>query len=82
MHLTRAQIVGLASLAMNLPTESKFNIGEPDTHGVVFVKVDPVSYQVAEGNEPLYKLNPGGGWEPVREAKPENSDLEALEDVV
>lgn len=80
MHLTRAQIVGLNSLAMNSPVEAKFDIGKPDSNGIVFVKVQPGSFPVPEGQEPLYRLNPGGGWEAVREAPKvgsESLDLDA-----
>ena len=68
MHLTRAQIIGLMSIATMLPVDATFDISPPDAEGDFFVTARAESFvSLAEGREPVWRLHRAGGHESIRE---------------
>lgn len=59
MKLTRAQIVGLYGLAMNMPVDTEFNIIDFDDYGDAIVSA--TSWE--NGAEARFKLKNAGGTE-------------------
>jgi len=66
MQLTRAQIVGLGSLAMSLPVDAQFDVTMPNEDGDAFVIARAPSMPAPEGNEPMWRLPKVGGCETLR----------------
>ncbi len=59
--------MGLMSLAIELPVDATFEVSEPDSHGNFFVTARSESFgDISEGEEPVWKLPPGGGKESAR----------------
>ena len=63
MKLTRAQIVGLYGLAMNMPVDTELDILDFDTYGDAVVEAKSKSSGMISAR---FKLFAKGGTEPVQ----------------